>query len=162
MGGKDAELHSFLNMAVDGEWLTPRSGSFTSKKKPRQPLSRGLRGPRSRSRRFGEETKYLALNWRRIPDRASQNLMKKHWQHFGGKDLLQNDVLAIARLKKITRNYFYVQFYSISKQRCFVVRSKGFVFSFCVTIECTNFNAQFSLFINNMFVTLLSSTCFEH
>ena len=25
----------------------------------------------------------------------------------------------------------------------------------------TNFNAQFSLFINNMFVTLLSSTCFE-
>ena len=26
----------------------------------------------------------------------------------------------------------------------------------------TNFNAQFSLFIDNMFVTLLSSTCFEH
>ena len=26
----------------------------------------------------------------------------------------------------------------------------------------TNFNAQFSLFINYMFVTLLSSTCFEH
>ena len=29
-------------------------------------------------------------------------------------------------------------------------------------ISLTNFNAQFSLFINNMFVTLLSSTCFEH
>ena len=29
-------------------------------------------------------------------------------------------------------------------------------------ISSTNFNAQFSLFINNMFVTLLSSTCFEH
>ena len=32
------------------------------------------------------------------------------------------------------------------------------------TKECssTNFNAQFSLFINNMFFKLLSSTCFEH
>ena len=30
------------------------------------------------------------------------------------------------------------------------------------TISSTNFNAQFSLFINNTFVTLLSSTCFEH
>ena len=29
-------------------------------------------------------------------------------------------------------------------------------------ISFTNFNAQFSLFVNNMFVTLLSSTCFEH
>ena len=29
-------------------------------------------------------------------------------------------------------------------------------------ISLTNFNAQFSLYINNMFVTLLSSTCFEH
>ena len=29
-------------------------------------------------------------------------------------------------------------------------------------VSSTNFNAQFSLFINNMFVTLLSSTCFEH
>ena len=29
-------------------------------------------------------------------------------------------------------------------------------------ISSTNFNAQFSLFTNNMFVTLLSSTCFEH
>ena len=29
-------------------------------------------------------------------------------------------------------------------------------------ISSTNFNAQFSLFINNMFFTLLSSTCFEH
>ena len=29
-------------------------------------------------------------------------------------------------------------------------------------ISSTNFNEQFSLFINNMFVTLLSSTCFEH
>ena len=29
-------------------------------------------------------------------------------------------------------------------------------------ISSTNFSAQFSLFINNMFVTLLSSTCFEH
>ena len=29
-------------------------------------------------------------------------------------------------------------------------------------ISSTNFNAQFSLFVNNMFVTLLSSTCFEH
>jgi len=29
-------------------------------------------------------------------------------------------------------------------------------------ISSTNFNAQFSLFINNMFVTLLSTTCFEH
>ena len=29
-------------------------------------------------------------------------------------------------------------------------------------IESGLFNAQFSLFINNMFVTLLSSTCFEH
>ena len=29
-------------------------------------------------------------------------------------------------------------------------------------ISSTNFNAQFSLFINNMFVTLLSSTRFEH
>ena len=29
-------------------------------------------------------------------------------------------------------------------------------------ISSTNFKAQFSLFINNMFVTLLSSTCFEH
>ena len=29
-------------------------------------------------------------------------------------------------------------------------------------ILSTKFNAQFSLFINNMFVTLLSSTCFEH
>ena len=29
-------------------------------------------------------------------------------------------------------------------------------------ISSTNFNAQFSLFINNMFVTLLSSTWFEH
>ena len=29
-------------------------------------------------------------------------------------------------------------------------------------ISSTNLNAQFSLFINNMFVTLLSSTCFEH
>ena len=29
-------------------------------------------------------------------------------------------------------------------------------------ISSTNFNAQFSLFINNMSVTLLSSTCFEH
>ena len=32
----------------------------------------------------------------------------------------------------------------------------------CRIISSTNFNAQFSLFINNMFVTLLSSTCFEH
>ena len=31
-----------------------------------------------------------------------------------------------------------------------------------IIISSTNFNAQFSLFINNMFVTLLSSTCFEH
>jgi len=29
-------------------------------------------------------------------------------------------------------------------------------------LQATNFNVQFSLFINNMFVTLLSSTCFEH
>ena len=29
-------------------------------------------------------------------------------------------------------------------------------------ISSTNFNAQFSLFINNVFVTLLSPTCFEH
>ena len=29
-------------------------------------------------------------------------------------------------------------------------------------ISSTNFNAQFSLFINNKFSTLLSSTCFEH
>ena len=29
-------------------------------------------------------------------------------------------------------------------------------------ISSTNFNVQFSLFINNMFVTLLSLTCFEH
>ena len=29
-------------------------------------------------------------------------------------------------------------------------------------ISSTNFNAQFSLLISNMFVTLLSSTCFEH
>ena len=29
-------------------------------------------------------------------------------------------------------------------------------------ISTTKFNAQFSLFIKNMFVTLLSSTCFEH
>ena len=29
-------------------------------------------------------------------------------------------------------------------------------------ISATNFNAQFSVFVNNMFVTLLSSTCFEH
>ena len=29
-------------------------------------------------------------------------------------------------------------------------------------IPSTNFNSQFSLFINNMFFTLLSSTCFEH
>ena len=29
-------------------------------------------------------------------------------------------------------------------------------------ISSTNFNAQFSLFVNNMFATLLSSTCFEH
>ena len=29
-------------------------------------------------------------------------------------------------------------------------------------ISSTTFNAQFSLFINNMFVTLLSSTYFEH
>ena len=32
----------------------------------------------------------------------------------------------------------------------------------CRIISSTNFNAQFSLFINNMFVTILSSTCFEH
>ena len=32
----------------------------------------------------------------------------------------------------------------------------------CRIISSTNFNAQFSLFIKNMFVTLLSSTCFEH
>ena len=31
-----------------------------------------------------------------------------------------------------------------------------------ILITSTNFNAKFSLFINNMFVTLLSSTCFEH
>jgi len=29
-------------------------------------------------------------------------------------------------------------------------------------ISSTNFNAQFSLFIYNMFVTLLFSTCFVH
>jgi len=34
-------------------------------------------------------------------------------------------------------------------------------FAFIRIISSTNFNAQFSLFINNMFVTLLSSTCFE-
>ena len=28
-------------------------------------------------------------------------------------------------------------------------------------ISSTKFNAQFSLFVNNTFVTLLSSTCFE-
>ena len=33
---------------------------------------------------------------------------------------------------------------------------------FRIIISLTNFNAQFSLFINNIFVTLLSSTCFEH
>ena len=38
-----------------------------------------------------------------------------------------------------------------------------FICHYCVRIiSSTNFNAQFSLFINNMFVTLLSSTCFEH
>ena len=37
---------------------------------------------------------------------------------------------------------------------------KYFVF-FNSFISSTNFNAQFSLFINNMFVTLLSSTYFE-
>ena len=31
-----------------------------------------------------------------------------------------------------------------------------------IIISSTNFNAQFSLFVNNMFVTLLSPTCFEH
>jgi len=36
---------------------------------------------------------------------------------------------------------------------------KHLIFRF---ILLTNFNAQFSLFINNTFVTLLSSTCFEH
>ena len=34
--------------------------------------------------------------------------------------------------------------------------------TFTDTILLTNLNAQFTLFINNMFVTLLSSTCFEH
>ena len=34
-------------------------------------------------------------------------------------------------------------------------------FLYCI-ISSTNFNAQFSLFVNNMFVTLLSSTCLEH
>ena len=29
-------------------------------------------------------------------------------------------------------------------------------------ISSTNFNAQFSLFVNNMFVTLFSSTCFDN
>ena len=33
---------------------------------------------------------------------------------------------------------------------------------FARIISSTTFNAQFSLFVNNMFVTLLSSTCFEH
>ena len=32
---------------------------------------------------------------------------------------------------------------------------------YCRIISSTNFNAQFSLFINNMFVTLLFSTCFD-
>ena len=38
---------------------------------------------------------------------------------------------------------------------------RGLAREYCVN-SSTNFNAQFSLFINNMFVTLLSSTCFEH
>jgi len=35
-------------------------------------------------------------------------------------------------------------------------------YNFVGIISLTNFNAQFSIFINNMFVTLLPSTCFEH
>ena len=38
---------------------------------------------------------------------------------------------------------------------------RGLAREYCVN-SSTNFIAQFSLFINNMFVTLLSSTCFEH
>ena len=43
-----------------------------------------------------------------------------------------------------------------------VANIKPQLFNCLTKVNTTKFNAQFSLFINNMFVTLLSSTCFEH
>ena len=44
----------------------------------------------------------------------------------------------------------------------YLVSKSGRKSPYARIISSTNFNAEFSLFINNTFVTLLSSTCFEH
>jgi hypothetical protein len=62
-GGVKVQLHSFLNSALDvGEWLTPRSGRFTSeKKKARSPLYIRLVGPRGWSGRAYRTQNLLLL-----------------------------------------------------------------------------------------------------
>ena len=57
----------------------------------------------------------------------------------------------------LLQQYYFVQISKFLVIWCFFDRA-----SWYRIISSTNFNAKFSLFINNMFVTLLSSTCFEH
>ena len=59
-----------------------------------------------------------------------------------------------------------VEYYRPTWHAPFIMESSIVVFTrvilfMLIIISSTNFNAQFS-FVNNMFVTLSSSTCFEH
>ena len=72
-------------------------------------------------------------------------IIKCRWILLREREMFQTEV--VKKIKTHVFNFFYV----------FSDRA-----SWYRIISSTNFNAQFSLFINNMFVTLLSSTCFEH
>jgi hypothetical protein len=58
--GKVFPVHD-MKAQHGGEWSTSRPGRFTRRKELRYPLNRSLGVPQSRSGRFGEENKSLAL-----------------------------------------------------------------------------------------------------
>jgi len=68
-------------------------------------------------------------------------------------------------IQKLSTYCIIVSYTDLRTNSNYVPIEKGMVFvteMVCRIISSTNFNAQFSLFINNMFVTLLSSTRYEH
>jgi hypothetical protein len=72
---EQVQVNSFLTSTLGGgEWSTSRPGHFTSKKVPRQPLNRRLRGPKSLSGGFGER-KSLFFVGTRTPDRPAYSLV---------------------------------------------------------------------------------------
>jgi len=55
-GGAEVLFHSFLTLAVDGgDCPTSFPGRFNPGKEPSYRLNRKLRGPQSRSGRFGQQ-----------------------------------------------------------------------------------------------------------